>query len=144
MLKIGDICIYSYHDVPENNSLCIVEVVEVKSDNVCAVKFLKVINDDSSNDLFKHLYETKDEMNVTNKYLTKLISAEDLIRQITNSFEEVIGNMVGIMFNENEKPCRVSNCYKSSDEVSCGDKICIDENIEYWKNEINNRLKELF
>jgi hypothetical protein len=144
VIKVGDICMYSYHDVPENNSLCIVKVIEIKGDSVCSVKFLKVIRDDSGNDLFNYLLKTNGEMNVTNKYLTKIADTDEVIQTVTNALDRVIREMVKGIFDDGEVTCKINNCYKSSDEVTCGEEICINENVEYWKKQIVENLKVLF
>lgn len=70
-IGVGDICTYSYDN--DNKSLSIVEVVEEFSDEVLVVKFLQVIVDDSGNGLFTYLHKTARTMNVSKKYLHKIL-----------------------------------------------------------------------
>lgn len=67
--KVGDICTYSYDN--DNKSLSIVKIVRILNDSrgVAEVQFLDVIIDDSGNNYFTYLLQTRKTMNVSLKYL---------------------------------------------------------------------------
>ena len=142
MLKIGDICTYSYDDI-ENKSFCIVKITSIKNEETCSVKFLEVINDDSGNGMFKYLLSKNEEMNVSIKYLKKIVSSEVLIEKINDIFSETIEEMVNMMFDDNMNVCKISNCCKGGN-IPCGDNVCIQENTEYWKEQINCKIRGIF
>lgn len=67
--KVGDICTYSYDN--DNKSLSIVKIVRILNDSrgIAEVQFLDVIIDDSGNNYFTYLLQTRKTMNVSLKYL---------------------------------------------------------------------------
>lgn len=68
--NVGDVCIYGF--AKENKSLAIVEIVNLLSDTVAAIKFLKVIVDDTGNGLFDYLLKSGKTMNASLKYLKNI------------------------------------------------------------------------
>lgn len=70
----GDVCVYSFDN--ENNSVAVVEVVDIRSDprGVAVIKFLQVLIDDTGNGFFMYLLETCQTMNASFKYLRKIDS----------------------------------------------------------------------
>lgn len=52
---------------------------------------------------------------------------------------QLVEEMVELLWDDNESNCKISNCNKPS-SISCGNRLCIDENIEYWKD----KLKKIF
>ena len=61
------------------------------------------------------------------------------MENLRDECESLIEELVELMWDDNERKCKIDNCHKPS-SISCGNRICIDENIDYWKN----RLKDIF
>lgn len=60
-------------------------------------------------------------------------------KKLFDECSELIVELVELMWDDNESECKIKNCNKP-DSISCGNRLCIDENIEYWKN----KLKGIF
>ena len=56
-----------------------------------------------------------------------------------NACSQLVEEMVELLWDDNESNCKISNCTNPS-SISCGNRLCIDENIEYWKD----RIKKIF
>ena len=56
-----------------------------------------------------------------------------------SDISQLVEELVELMWDDDESECKISNCNKPS-SISCGNRLCINENIEYWKN----RLKDIF
>lgn len=59
-----------------------------------------------------------------------------------NAVKPIIDELVELLFNDNEPDCKV-DCEKGSD-IPCGSSICREENKKYWKNKIDDLIKELY
>lgn len=59
------------------------------------------------------------------------------INDIKNKIIEHNSNIVEERFDDDVSSCKVKNCNKP-DSIGCGNRICIDENIELEKNFIED------
>ena len=133
-ISVGEYCIYSYDN--DNKSLSIVEVVEEFSDEVLGVKFLQVIIDDSGNGLFTYLHKTARTMNVSKKYLHKIL----LINRQKAEIEALIAGQETLQKALAEKNAEVERLsdrnhkciYLSDDETT---EYCVDGPCPKFKTE---------
>lgn len=75
--NVGDFCLYGFAD--GNNSLAIVEIVEILNDErgIAKLKFHKVIKDNTGNGFFNYLLKSGGTMNGSFKYLKNITPKAD-------------------------------------------------------------------
>ena len=114
MIKKGDICIYGYKE-EGNKSVCVVEVLDVISDEIAEIGFLQVFFDDSGNNFFNYMLETDGTMKASICYLKK-IDVVDTLKSRIEELEQFIP--------ETYTDIKVIRQGKGWYFVSKGDEVC--------------------
>ncbi len=96
---------------------------------------------------FKH-YQAECKRCTKKMEVKKSLEIESAVQQAVKEFAEekvkpLIDELVELLFNDNESPCKVDNCEKGSD-IPCGCSICVEENKQVWKNKLDKLIKEKF
>ena len=66
----------------------------------------------------------------------------EVAKEFAEKVKPLFERIVELMFDGNEPTCQVENCHKP-DSIGCGNRICIDENIAWWKEKVDNLAKEM-
>ena len=66
----------------------------------------------------------------------------EAIKEFAERLKEMVGEMVDIMFDDNESKCRIKGCRYPSN-IPCGNEICLEENKAFWNAKIDTLVKEM-
>ena len=56
--------------------------------------------------------------------------------------KEIVGDLVELQFDDSAPNCIAPSCHKP-DSISCGDRICIEENKAIWLSRVDRIAEEM-